>query len=489
MVANGILEGRRFHLNNHNFKVLGFTLASVFADLSLTSSTRDLDCVELFSGPATQGAIAKAAEQAGQTAAIYDKLLEQSPTFDITTVTGFRMALGLAFRLRVGGLLWCAPVCSSFCWASQRWMQRSKHNLWQGHPGNRHVADGNVIAAAALFLATIAYMRGVWACVENPPQSRIWSFLRANSMILFPEYTATRDRCCDDVAKQRIRKQYRILSSAPWVVQLRQTCTCPRKIRHLRCTTVRYVNGKQKRTGSLKTMKESGAYLPRFGSAVVLAWLGSVASVADEGTDANRVPVSPPRKCNKVAIPPDAKGPVLPPCGSNNVGILGPRRFKMRHGGARKKPEKTTPGRSRQQGRAGVSQIRKRSSASSGSDFPAPSASLGDGCVHTKPEKTKSGRRRQQGRARASRRSSASSGSDFPAPPTSIGDGCVHAQPEETKSGRPRHQAHTRVGRKRKRSSASSASEMPAPSPAKMLKKLDVPASPSSFLSDADEGG
>ena len=152
---------------------------------------------------------------------------------DITTVKGFRTALDLVFRLRVDGLLWFAPVRSSFCWASQRWMQRSKHNLWQGHPGNRHVADGNVIGAAALFLAPIAYMRGVWACVENPPQSRIWSFLRANSMILFPEYTATRDRCCDDVAKQRIRKQYRILSSAPWVVQLRKTCSRPRKIRLL----------------------------------------------------------------------------------------------------------------------------------------------------------------------------------------------------------------------------------------------------------------
>lgn len=423
MVEDGILKGRRFLLNNDSFKVLGFSLACVFADLCLTSNTRDLGCVEMFSGPSTHGSIAKAAEQAGETAAVYDKLLEQSPTFDITTVKGFRTALNLVFRLRVGGLLWCAPVCSSFCWTCQRWMQRSKHNLWQGTPGNRHVTDGNVIGAAALFLATIAYMRGVWACVENPPQSRIWSFLRANSMILFPEYKATRDRCCDDVAKKRIRKQYRILSSAPWIVQLNKICSCPRKIRHLRCTTVRYVNGKKKITGSLEIMKESGAYLPRFGSAVVLAWLGTVASVAGEGTDANR-------------------GPALPPCESNNVGMVGPRRRKTRHGGAQAKPENTTPGRPRQQGRARASQIRNRSSASSGSDFPAPPVSFEARCVHTKREKTK--------------------------------------------SGRPRQHARTRAGRKRKQSSASSGSEFPAPPSAKTQKKADVPASPSSFLSDPD---
>ena len=359
MAEDGILEGRRFLLNNLTLKVLGFTLACVFADLSLTSIIRDLSCAEVFSGPSTHGAIAKAAEQAGQTAAVYDKLLEPSPMFDITTVKGFRTALELAFRLRVGGLLWCAPVCSSFCWASQRWMQRSKHNLWQGTPGNCQVEDGNLMGAAALFLATIAYMRGVWAVVENPPQSRIWSFLRANSMILFPEHTATRDRCCDDVAKQRILKQYRLLSSAPWIVQLSKTCACPPKIQHRRCTTVRYVNGKRKITGSLKIMKESGRYLRRFGSAVVSAWLGSEASVAAETTDANRGPVPPPRKCNDFAIPrprqckkkqlpTDAnRGPVLPPCESNNVGILGPpespmppaKRCKTRHGRPQKKPE------------------------------------------------------------------------------------------------------------------------------------------------------
>ena len=60
------------------------TLAYVFADMSLRSLARDLDCVELFSGPPSHGAIAHAAEQAGQTAAMYDKLLAPSPKLDIT---------------------------------------------------------------------------------------------------------------------------------------------------------------------------------------------------------------------------------------------------------------------------------------------------------------------------------------------------------------------------------------------------------------------
>ena len=53
MVEDGILDGRRYLLNNRDFKALGFTLASVFADLSLASLPRDLDCVEVFSGPST----------------------------------------------------------------------------------------------------------------------------------------------------------------------------------------------------------------------------------------------------------------------------------------------------------------------------------------------------------------------------------------------------------------------------------------------------
>ena len=85
MVEDGIFdEGRRCLLNNHSFKVLGFTLACVFADLCWTSLTRDLDCVEVFSGPSTHGSIAKAAEQAGQTAAVYE-----AGSIEPATVWGF----------------------------------------------------------------------------------------------------------------------------------------------------------------------------------------------------------------------------------------------------------------------------------------------------------------------------------------------------------------------------------------------------------------
>ena len=96
--------------------IFGLTVSSV---LDSASEQRNLDVAELWSGVE---AIVSAARVAGLTAEPFDKFRvpgvtdtdDPDTTEDILLEAGFRRALRLVLRLRPGGLLWMAPVCSSW---------------------------------------------------------------------------------------------------------------------------------------------------------------------------------------------------------------------------------------------------------------------------------------------------------------------------------------------------------------------------------------
>jgi hypothetical protein len=101
---------------------------------------RDLDVVELWSGV---GSVAKAGRMGNRTCAEFD--IDRWPGItdvagpgqeDILTEFGFRKALHLTQRLRPGGLLWLAPLCSSFAFPDSSRCQRKKGDF-----------DGNQVAA------------------------------------------------------------------------------------------------------------------------------------------------------------------------------------------------------------------------------------------------------------------------------------------------------------------------------------------------------
>ena len=96
--------------------IFSLTVSSV---LNRASDQRDLDVVELWSGVA---AIVAAAKAAGFTAMPFDKFRikgatdtdDPDTTEDILLEAGFRRALNLVLHVRPGGLVWMAPVCSSW---------------------------------------------------------------------------------------------------------------------------------------------------------------------------------------------------------------------------------------------------------------------------------------------------------------------------------------------------------------------------------------
>ena len=77
-------------------------------------------------------------------------------------VEGFSLALSYVARLREGGLLWLAPVCSSFAFPNISNTKRSAAD-YNGDPTYEPVATGNLMAELAGFLMRLAFERGLLA--------------------------------------------------------------------------------------------------------------------------------------------------------------------------------------------------------------------------------------------------------------------------------------------------------------------------------------
>ena len=141
--------------------VHGLTVAAVLADVAFRGVSRDLDCVELFSG---RESVVTAARVDGFAAMPFDKARalgagQAAPggvaSEDLMIPDGFRTALFLIFRLRQRGLLWTAPPCTSFPPVCRRQSGRSRTNV-AGDTTANFVRMGNSIAQAAAFLMTVA---------------------------------------------------------------------------------------------------------------------------------------------------------------------------------------------------------------------------------------------------------------------------------------------------------------------------------------------
>ena len=109
--------------------VFGLTIDAVLSDPQWTSTPRDLDYVEVFSG---MEAVTMAARGAGK----------RIRPFDILR----------AMRLVAGGLLWLAPVCSAWVFMNSTACQRNQRNKYYGNESYKPVQQGNVMAHASAFL-------------------------------------------------------------------------------------------------------------------------------------------------------------------------------------------------------------------------------------------------------------------------------------------------------------------------------------------------
>jgi hypothetical protein len=206
--------------------VLGWSLSSA---LSL-SVERSLDVVELWSGV---GSIVQAARSKHLSATPFDKYRnphKSDTSEDILTPSGFRAALLLVLALKEGGLLWLAPVCSSWVWLNSSRTRRSVANP-DGDESYPPVVEGNLHAKVAAFLYALAHLRNCTPVLENPQGSLIfeyWPVKRAIASFATGRAICCRCRFSTERIGERHRKPYKLVGGT-WVTDsLSFPCRCPR---------------------------------------------------------------------------------------------------------------------------------------------------------------------------------------------------------------------------------------------------------------------
>ena len=249
--------------------LFGFTLGDFLDD----SCTRDHHVVELWSGV---GSIVHGALQKGLTAVPFDKFRSSGATEvdeDILTRKGFLRAVRHVLRLMVGGLLWMAPVCSSFVFMNSSNCMRSVDNDWKGDVTYKPVIEGNLGAEIACFLWWLAWARGVEVAMENPSRSNFWKYpcIRELGVQAMPHSTLTH-RCAWDTVPfgKRWLKQFKFWATGSWIERVARKCSCPGK-EHQPLVEVG-TNGSV--SGISNNLRASGTYPRRLGRAIVDAWHG-----------------------------------------------------------------------------------------------------------------------------------------------------------------------------------------------------------------------
>lgn len=230
---------------------------------------RDIEVLEIWAGV---GSIARAAGRRGMRAETIDKD-HGSETSNLLTSKGFLHAINLVLRLKIGGLLWMAPVCSSFVWLSSSHAKRGPENDFRGDQTQEFVQEGNLGAEIAMFLFVLAWSRGCHAAVENPVGSKFWHYPAFRQMAEhMPTLTSSVvHRCAFDTRDygDRLGKAYKVHCTEPWILSARLAhgCTCPRR-EHRKM--VKRVGDKV--WGLKSELSESQAYPDALGEAVIAAW-------------------------------------------------------------------------------------------------------------------------------------------------------------------------------------------------------------------------
>ena len=270
--------------------IFGLTVSAV---LNSACDQRDLDVVELWSGVA---AIVAAARAAGFTARPFDKFRikgatdtdDPDTTEDILLEAGFRRALNLVLRVRPGGLVWMAPVCSSWIFLNLKNTKRNKvaGPRFGGNLRYLPVRHGNRMAEMAAFLFLVAAARGVHAVIENPAASMMFNYeVFARACGLWSKrFWAILPHCRFSTTPfgSRIGKKFKLMCSHAWVRQLACKCLCPGR-KHKQLCTVKDVRGKRTVTGISQALQDSAAYPRNMGIAVIQAWMNKASPEKSQG--------------------------------------------------------------------------------------------------------------------------------------------------------------------------------------------------------------
>lgn len=243
-------------------------------DVQKWPSQRDLDVVELWSG---KGTVAKAGQALDLSVATFDIL--NRPEENITSLSGFRLALDLVLRLRPGGLLHMAPVCSSFGFMNSSRCQRDESNDYTGDWSYLKVHEGNVMADIAAFFLLVGWARQVQCSLENPMGSTIFKYgcvAPAIDKLQLQDVLAYRCAYDEEAAVgDRYLKGFKFFATGPWIQAIRKPCECDPKCHNPTVTRLRDSSQGVEAVavrGIADNLVESGSYPPALGRAIVDAW-------------------------------------------------------------------------------------------------------------------------------------------------------------------------------------------------------------------------
>ncbi len=279
-----------------NLQIHGIDLWKVLYSGDWEPPVRDLGVVEICSGMARIVTAARCAHHAAEPFDPHRTGLTAPPgnykkedaneAEDLTKHTGFVNAIRLVMRLAMYGLLWLAPVCSSFVFCNAVNCVRTATNP-AGDITYGPVRDGNLIADACAFLSALAHCRSAFFCLENPANSWIRQYGYVKLIFdwmndLKRLFEALCDHCRFDTARlgQRVLKKFRLTSNGAFVADLNVKCRC--LTGHVKLT---FMDGMGKTHCNKLVMKKSQAYSKKFGAAVIASWTRHRAAIENPAAE------------------------------------------------------------------------------------------------------------------------------------------------------------------------------------------------------------
>lgn len=130
---------------------------------------RDVHLVEIFCGSAN---LSKTFIQEGWRVRSYDLKLDDIG-MNFLTDLGFKQAIIWVLSIPEGGLMWCAPQCSTWVWMSRKQSKRTKLDPL-GNLDNENVINANKTISKLVVILKICVVRGVKFVIEQPTSSLLF---------------------------------------------------------------------------------------------------------------------------------------------------------------------------------------------------------------------------------------------------------------------------------------------------------------------------
>ena len=187
--------------------------AAAASAATAASAERDIDFVELFAG---DHAVSRGLRAFGYVGLTFDNRTID-PKHDILTPVGFLAALAAVKRLRPNGLLFAAPVCSSWVFMSRG--STGRDLALAGHwKSSRGVMAANAMVARVAALCHFAASAGVHFVVEQPASSVMYSY--KPFLALREAWPIKQVRFCMAVYGGGSLKPSWLVGTAPWLYRL-----------------------------------------------------------------------------------------------------------------------------------------------------------------------------------------------------------------------------------------------------------------------------